>query len=130
MRQRPLSPHISVYRMTRYSLLSSILNRATGILLSLGLVALVYWLTSLARGAHAYVQAQTLLASLPAKALYAALLAAFSYHLVAGLRHLVWDTGHGLERSQSQKSAWLVMVAALVLAVLLIACAFRAREGV
>jgi len=121
---------MTIYRMTRYSLLSSILNRATGIGLSLGLIALVYWLTSLARGAHAYVQAQAVLASLPLKVFYALLLAAFSYHLVAGIRHLVWDTGHGMERAQSQKSAWLVIVVALLLAAALIACAFRAREGV
>lgn len=130
MPQRPLSPHMTIYRMTRYSLFSSFANRATGIGLSLGLIALVYWLTSLARGAHAYVHAQAILSSLPLKVLYALLLAAFSYHTIAGIRHLVWDTGHGLERSQSQKSAWLVIVSSLVLAAALIALAFRAREGV
>ncbi len=130
MPQRPLSPHMTIYRMTRYSLLSSFANRATGIGLSLGLIVLVYWLTSLARGAHAYVRAQSILASLPLKVLYALLLAAFSYHLIAGIRHLVWDTGRGMERSQSQKSAWLVIGCALVLALALIACALRAREGV
>ena len=129
MRQRPLSPHLSIYRMTRYSLLSSFLNRATGILLSLGLVALVYWLTSLARGARAYVGAQAVLGSLPLKLLYAGLLAAFAYHLIAGIRHLVWDTGRGMERAQSQRSAWMVIAGAAVLAVVLIAFALRAREG-
>jgi len=129
MRQRPLSPHMSIYRMHRYSLLTSIINRATGIAMSLGLLALVYWLTSLARGAHAYLTAQAVLASAPAKLLYAGVLAAFSYHLIAGIRHLVWDAGVGMERSQSQRSAWLVIVAAVLLAVILILCAFRAREG-
>ncbi|HTY50842.1 MAG TPA: hypothetical protein VMB48_14225, partial [Steroidobacteraceae bacterium] len=44
------------------------------------------------------------------------LLAAFAYHLVAGVRHLIWDTGHGLERAQSQRSAHVVIVVAAVLA--------------
>ncbi len=129
MPQRPLSPHLTIYRMYRYSVLTSITNRVTGVVLSLGLIVLVYWLTSLARGAHAYVRAQAVLGSLPLKALYAALLAAFAYHLVAGIRHLVWDAGYGMEKKQSQRSAWLVIATAVVLAAVLILYAFRAREG-
>ena len=130
MRARPLSPHMSIYRMTRYSLLTSFANRITGGVLSAGLLVFIYWLTSLARGARAYAQAQELLSSGVAKLLYAALIAAFSYHLVAGIRHLVWDTGRGLEKAQSQRSAWVVIAAAAVLAVVFIWWAFRAREGV
>jgi succinate dehydrogenase / fumarate reductase, cytochrome b subunit len=129
MRARPLSPHMSIYRMSRYSLLTSFANRITGMVLSLGLLVLVYWLTALARGAHAYARAQELLGSDLAKLVYAGVIAAFSYHLVAGIRHLVWDTGRGLEKAQSQRSAWAVIAAALVLALLSIWWAFRAREG-
>jgi succinate dehydrogenase cytochrome b556 subunit len=50
---------------------------------------------------------------------YAGLLVAFCYHLVAGIRHLVWDTGRGLERAQSKRSATLVVVASLALILLL-----------
>jgi succinate dehydrogenase / fumarate reductase cytochrome b subunit len=56
-----------------------------------------------------------------AKLVYAALILAFCYHLVAGIRHLVWDTGHGLERAQSQRSAWLVVAASVIL-MLVVAC--------
>jgi succinate dehydrogenase / fumarate reductase, cytochrome b subunit len=130
MRVRPLSPHMGIYRMTRYSLVTSFANRITGLVLSAGLLAFIYWLTSLARGARAYARAQEVLGSDVAKLVYAAVIAAFAYHLVAGIRHLVWDTGRGLEKAQSQRSAWLVIAAALVLALGTLWWAFRAREGV
>ena len=115
MSTRPLSPHLSVYRMYRYTLVTSFANRFTGVALSVGLLLLVYWLVAIAGGARSYARAAQLLALPLAKLLYAALIVAFSYHLVAGLRHLVWDTGRGLERAQSQKSAWLVVVVSIVL---------------
>jgi succinate dehydrogenase / fumarate reductase, cytochrome b subunit len=115
MTERPLSPHLSVYRMSRYSLLTSILNRATGLVLSLGLILLVYWLVATASGEAPYREAHAVLSRGVLKAVYVILLATFSYHLFAGIRHLVWDTGHGLERAQSQRSAALVAIAALLL---------------
>jgi succinate dehydrogenase / fumarate reductase, cytochrome b subunit len=115
MGARPLSPHLSVYRMSRYTLATSIFNRFTGVGLSLGLILLVYWLMAVASGARAYDRAQHLLALGIFKALYAALSIALCYHLVAGIRHLVWDTGRGLERAQSQRSAWLVVGVTIVL---------------
>ena len=58
MPRRPLSPHLTVYRMTRYTLATSIFNRFTGVGLSLGLVLLVYWLTAVAGGPLALARAQ------------------------------------------------------------------------
>jgi len=118
MPSRPLSPHLSVYKF-KYTLTTSILNRLTGIALSAGLVLLAYWLMAVAGGAEAQARAQALLGLPALKLVYAALLFSFSYHLCAGVRHLVWDTGHGLERAQSQRSAWLVVVAAVLLTLLL-----------
>jgi len=105
--------------MTRYTLLTSILNRFTGLILSIGLLALVYWLMAVAGGAHAYVRAQAVLSSALFKLVYAGLVIAFCYHLTAGVRHLVWDTGRGLERAQSQRSAWIVTVVSIALMVVL-----------
>ena len=115
MPTRPLSPHLSVYRMSRYTLATSIANRFAGLALSAGLLLLVYWLMALAGGAGSYALAARVLALPLAKLVYAALVVAFCYHLVAGLRHLVWDTGHGLERAQSQRSAWLVVAVSIIL---------------
>jgi succinate dehydrogenase cytochrome b subunit len=119
MPSRPLSPHLSVYRMSRYTLVTSITNRFTGLALSAGLLLLVYWLIALAGGAHSYARALRVLSLPLAKLVYAALIIAFSYHLIAGLRHLVWDTGHGLERAQSHRSAWLVIAVSLILMVVI-----------
>jgi succinate dehydrogenase / fumarate reductase, cytochrome b subunit len=115
MTERPLSPHLSVYRMSRYTLLTSILNRATGLVLTVGLILLVYWLAAVAGGPATYRVAHTVLSLGALKAVYVVLLATFSYHLVAGIRHLIWDTGHGLERAQAQRSAALVVICAILI---------------
>jgi succinate dehydrogenase / fumarate reductase, cytochrome b subunit len=119
MRDRPLSPYLSVYKMTRYSLLSSFANRVTGGGLSVGLVVFVFWLAAIARGPIVYRRAAGWLATPVMKVLYALFLIAFAYHLVAGIRHLVWDTGRGLERRQSKRSAWIVLAATTALVLVL-----------
>jgi succinate dehydrogenase / fumarate reductase, cytochrome b subunit len=129
MPMRPLSPYLSVYKMTRYTLATSIFNRFTGVGLSAGLLLLVYWLMAVAGGARTQARAMRLLALPVMKLVYAGLIVAFCYHLVAGIRHLVWDTGRGLERAQSRRSAWLVGVVSLVLMLVLAYCAGRAAAG-
>ena len=119
MSGRPLSPHLSVYKMSRYTLATSIFNRLTGLGLSLGLVLLVYWLMAVASGERAQARATRLLSVPLAKLVYAALIIAFSYHLVAGIRHLIWDTGRGLERAQARRSATLVVLFSVALALLI-----------
>ncbi len=119
-RGRPLSPHMSIYRMSRYCLLTSISNRITGGITTLGLALLAYWLITLASGERAYSRALPALAHPALQAFYALLLLAFSYHLIAGIRHLIWDTGRGLERSESRASAWMVIACSLALGAALI----------
>ncbi|HEY4771417.1 MAG TPA: succinate dehydrogenase, cytochrome b556 subunit [Steroidobacteraceae bacterium] len=123
MPERPLSPYLSVYKF-KYTLVTSILNRLAGLVLSLGFVLLAYWLVALAGGARTYAQARALLALGIFKIVYALMLAAFAYHLIAGLRHLIWDTGRGLDRRSSRRSAWWVaalsIIATLALAYLLL----------
>ena len=129
MAERPISPHLSVYRMHRYTLLTSVLNRATGLVLALGLIVLVYWLMAAAGGAAAYAQARAVLGLGVFKILWLALLAVFSYHLCAGVRHLVWDTGRGLERAHSRASAYLVLIASAVLFAVLAAWLLAGRHA-
>ena len=125
MPPRPLSPHLSVYKF-KYTLTTSILNRFTAVALSVGLLLLVYWLMAVAGGAYAQARAARLLSGPLVKLLYAALIMAFCYHLVAGIRHLVWDTGRGLERAQAQRSAWLVGALRIALTLLIGYCAWLA----
>jgi len=112
--------------MTRYTLFTSIFNRLTGVALSVGLIALVYWLMAVAGGRQSYERAYAILSSGLLKVVYAGLLVAFCYHLVAGIRHLIWDTGRGLERTQSKRSAGVVIAVSVVLVVLLGYWAFLA----
>jgi succinate dehydrogenase / fumarate reductase cytochrome b subunit len=127
MPARPLSPHLSVYKMSRYTLATSIFNRFTGVGLSVGLLLLVYWLMSVAGGAESQARATRLLSLPPMKLVYAGLVVAFCYHLVAGIRHLVWDTGRGLERAQSRRSAWLVIAVSAALTLVVGYCALVLR---
>jgi succinate dehydrogenase / fumarate reductase cytochrome b subunit len=120
---------MSVYRMSRYTLLTSILNRMTGLALSAGLLILVYWLTALSQGERAYQIASALLSGVLAKLVFAGLLIAFCYHFAAGIRHLIWDTGRGLERQQAKQSAWLVAAGTLVLLAFFGFLAFRAGSA-
>lgn len=115
MPTRPLSPHLSVYQMSRYTLLTSILNRFAGVALSVALLPLVCWLMAVAGGATSQARAERLLALPPMKLVGAAFIIAFCYHLIAGIRHLVWDTGRGLERAQARASAWLVAALSVLL---------------
>ena len=114
MPPRPLSPHLSVYKF-KYTLMTSILNRITGLALSAGLLLLVCWLMAVGGGSHAQARAMRVLSLPIMKLVYAGLIFAFCYHLAAGIRHLVWDTGRGLERAQSQRSAWLVALLSVIL---------------
>lgn len=122
MPDRPLSPHVWLYKF-KYTLVTSILNRITGCALAAGLLVLVYWLMALASGPGAYASAVLVLSHPFFKLVFAGLIFVFSYHFVAGIRHLVWDTGRGLERRQSQKSAWLIGVLSVLLTLGLIAWA-------
>jgi succinate dehydrogenase / fumarate reductase cytochrome b subunit len=128
MRGRPTSPHLSIYRF-KYTLLTSIVNRATGLALSLGLLVLVYWLMAIVAGPAAYARAQAILSLAVFKLLWTGWLIAFCYHLVAGVRHLIWDTGRGLERAQAKRSAWLVAGATLALVLILGYGLFMAAGG-
>jgi succinate dehydrogenase / fumarate reductase cytochrome b subunit len=119
MAERPLSPHLSVYKF-KYTLATSILNRLAGLILSLGFFLFVYWLVALAAGARIYAQARELLSLGIFKLVYALLLAAFVYHLAAGVRHLIWDTGRGLDRASAQRSAWIVAWVSIFVTVILI----------
>jgi succinate dehydrogenase / fumarate reductase cytochrome b subunit len=126
MPDRPLSPHASVYKF-KYTIVSSFLNRLTGCAFTLGLLPLAYWLMALANGPRAYEEAAVVLSHPVFKLIYVGLVFSFSYHLVAGIRHLVWDTGRGLEKHQSQTSAWIVVAVSVLLTIGLVAALVHAR---
>ena len=115
MRQRPLSPHLGVYKFA-YTMATSILHRATGLALSAGLIALAVWLIAAATGPEAYAAVVAVLGGGFGKLLLAGVLIAFSYHLFNGLRHLNWDLGRGLEKPEARRSTTIVVIATILLA--------------
>jgi succinate dehydrogenase / fumarate reductase cytochrome b subunit len=113
MSQRPLSPHLFIYRFA-YTMATSILHRASGLVLSLGLLLLATWLVALASGPERYAAVAACLGSWPGKVLLGSLLLAFCYHFCNGIRHLFWDLGIGLERNAARRSASMVIAMAAV----------------
>lgn len=119
MAHRPLSPHLSVYRFA-YTMALSILHRATGLLLSLGTVLLVAFLTALAGGRDSYERFAHWASSPLARLFTAACIAAFCYHLANGIRHLFWDLSLGMERAQARRSGAAVVVLSLIASAILL----------
>ena len=113
---RPTSPHLQVYRPQLTSI-TSILHRLTGIYLSLGVVALVFWLVAAATGPAEFDQAQLYVGSIPGRTLLFLWTGAFFYHLLNGLRHLAWDIGWGFELATAYRTGWAVLIGAALLTV-------------
>jgi len=109
---RPLSPHLQVYRPQLTSILS-ILNRLTGVALAIGTLLLVYWLVAAANGPESFAQAQALIGSILGRVMLLGWTFALYFHLCNGIRHLYWDAGYGFELSTVYRSGWLVVVASL-----------------
>ena len=123
-RARPLSPFLH-YRW-QYTNTLSILHRITGVLLSLGFFLLVYWLAAAAAGAERYRASLDTLASPLAQLVLFGAAFSFCYHLLNGVRHLLFDLGHGFERGTARASGWAVAIGALLLGLVLW---FAVRSG-
>jgi len=113
-RPRPLSPNIQIYRPQLTSVLS-ILNRITGVLLSLLSVWLVVWLVAGAAGPRSYAVVREATTSLIGRIVLFGATFAFFLHLCGGIRHLVWDTGRGFDLRSIYVSGWLVVAASVAL---------------
>jgi succinate dehydrogenase cytochrome b subunit len=124
--ERPLSPHLQVYRPQITSVLS-IVHRLTGVSLTSGTLLLTWWLVAAAYGPDAFTHAQAFVGSWFGQLLLWAFTFALFYHLGNGIRHLAWDFGWGFELSQVRASglAMLAFAAAGTLLTLIIAYATR-----
>jgi succinate dehydrogenase / fumarate reductase, cytochrome b subunit len=114
---RPLSPHLQIYRWQLTSVLS-ILHRAAGVALAVGAIVLVWWLVAAASGPVAYDIVDDFIRSWFGIVLVLGWSAALFYHLCNGVRHLVWDTGHALDLKSTYIVGWLVVAATAVLTVI------------
>ena len=112
---RPLSPHLTIWKMGIHMFIS-IFNRAMGIgLATVGVIALVWWLTAAASGKDAYDLFIDWADSWNGYVFSAGLTFAFFFHLCAGLRHFVMDVGAGFELNANRKWAWITLAASVLL---------------
>ena len=112
-RERPLSPHLQVYRW-QITMTMSILHRVTGVILVAGAFALAWWLMALAAGGEAYRDAAACLASPLGKLFLFGFTLSLVYHLLNGIRHLLWDAGWGFEIPEFYASGWTVAALTVV----------------
>lgn len=115
--ERPLSPHLQIYRWP-VTMATSILHRATGCALAAGTLLLTWWLVAAAAGPDYYAMVQSILGSILGRLVLLGFTWALFYHLLNGIRHLFWDAGHGYSLPVANKSGWAVIIGSVVLTVL------------
>ena len=113
-RQRPLSPHLQVYRPQMTSVMS-IMHRAAGIVLTTGTLVMTAWLVSLAMGAESYGMVAACLAHPLGQFVLFGYSVALIYHALNGIRHLGWDIGIGLTIPEVYRNGQLVLILTAVL---------------
>lgn len=126
---RPLSPHLQVYRPQLTSLLS-ITHRATGMFMAVSIPVLVYWFWALASGEDTYSSSQRFFGSWFGRTILFMWSYALFYHLCNGIRHMVWDMGLGLEIPTLYKSGWFMVVTSIGLTIFLWVVGYAARGGI
>lgn len=107
---RPLSPHLQVYRPQLTSILS-IVHRLTGLALTAGTLLFAYWLVATASGEAAYATASAVIGSFIGRLFLFGWSVALFYHLCNGVRHLFWDAGYGYELPAAYRSGYAVLAA-------------------
>jgi succinate dehydrogenase / fumarate reductase, cytochrome b subunit len=115
---RPISPHLQVYRLPLTGLMS-ISHRIAGILLSIGLLLFVYVLFAIASGEAAFAVMQSLAALWLAKLVYWGFIYALFFHLCHGVRHLIWDAGKGFDRARLNQYAGFELIASMSLTLII-----------
>ena len=114
---RPLSPHLTIYRPQMTSI-SSIFVRITGNALLVSTLLLIWWLLAASSSAAAFAVADYVITSWFGDIVMMLSLWALWYHTLGGVRHLIWDTGRGLELKTAERMGWMMMIGSLVLTAL------------
>jgi len=114
---RPVSPHIQIYRPQLTSVLS-IFHRISGVALAFGSILIAIWLSSIAYNRELFEVAFAFLSGIWGRFFLFLWSLALFFHLCNGIRHLLWDTGHWLELEAVYKSGWGVVMGTLVLTAL------------
>lgn len=114
---RPLSPHLSVYR-PQITSMTSILTRITGNALLISALLVIWWFFAAAHSEDYFVQVNAILTSWFGDIVLSLSVLGLWYHTLAGLRHLIWDNAIGLELETAEKLGWACLIGSVVLTVL------------
>ncbi|MBV6658838.1 MAG: succinate dehydrogenase, cytochrome b556 subunit [Devosiaceae bacterium] len=115
---RPLSPHLQVYRML-FTMLMSIVHRITGAALYFGTLLMVIWLLAAASGPDAYNAVTDLYGSFLGRLVLFGFTWALMHHMLGGIRHFIWDTGRGLDKVGRNFLARATLIGSVSLTLLL-----------
>ncbi len=128
-RQRPLSPHLTVYRWP-ITMTMSILHRITGGALYFGTLLVAWWLIAASTSQEYFDFVSWVYGSWIGRLVLFGYTWALVQHMLGGLRHLVWDTGAGLEKHTASKIAWATLGGSAVLTILIWIAGYAARGGI
>ena len=115
--ERPLSPHLQIYR-PMLTMMMSIAHRISGVGNAVGFLLLAWWLVAISAGSEAYGQISSFFGSIPGRLLLFLFSLSLIHHMLGGIRHLIWDTGHGLDKVSIEIFAWATIIGSITLTVL------------
>ena len=115
--QNPISPHLQIYRWHISSLLS-ITHRIAGVINLLALILMFFWLFAFSLGENNYELFLLAINSFFGKFILIGFTWSMSFHLLSGLRHLIWDFGYGFEIKTANISGIIVIILSLIMTVI------------
>lgn len=123
---RPLSPHLQIYRPL-LTMVMSIMHRITGAALYVGMILVVWWLVAAATGEAYFNWVNGLLASILGRLVLFGFTWALMHHLLGGLRHFIWDMGRGFDKAKREGLALATAIGSPILTVLIWIAAYMVR---
>jgi succinate dehydrogenase cytochrome b subunit len=127
-RPRPLSPHLQVYKLTLTFVMSGF-HRITGFVLYFGMLLIAWWLIAAASGPNAYAYVEWFMGSLIGRLIVFGYTWALLHHMLGGIRHLIWDTIHGLEPTEREFLARATIVGSISLTLIVWVVGYLAMGG-
>lgn len=126
--ERPLSPHLSIYR-PMLTMMMSIVHRITGAALYVGTLLLGWWLIAAASGPNAYARLQWFIGTFAGRLILFGYTWALLHHMLGGIRHLIWDTGHGLGPNEREWLTAATLVGSIGLTIIVWAAGYLVMGG-
>lgn len=127
-RERPLSPHLQIYR-PMLTMVMSIVHRITGAALYFGFLLVAWWLIAAASGPNAYADVEWFVGSFIGRVVLFGYTWALLHHMLGGVRHLIWDTLHGFEPAEREMLTLATLVGSVALTLLVWAVGYLAMGG-